>query len=493
MRAMGFVMSSMLGVACLAVPDEGLGRRPSIPVAAKTSGCSTDPRVTLGLVSEAVCTGADLFFREPFGGNGRTCATCHPASHNFTIDATFIATLPPGDPLFVAETVPALATLEVPALMRSFGLIRENLDGFGDLPNRFVMRSVPHVFAQSISITAELVPTDGTTRPPNERTGWGGDGAPNAGELRDFPTGAITQHYTQSLARVSGTDFVLATSSELDAIVAFLATIGRTNDMVIASVTLTDAGAEAGRIRFQDADARCNGCHRNAGARNGAGINRNFNTGVETARIATLDTLAIPHDGGFGVVPTSGGALGNGTFNTPPLVEAADTGPWFHTNGFGPQIEDAIAFYTTAAFAGSPSGNGVAIPLTALDIANIGRFLRVVNASMNCQLALARIAADIAIIGDQKNHERDLQQTLAALAGAEVADAITDLSGVVGLHASAQVSLLAAQVSLQCAATHASHVHRLGCAQDALAAVTVANASLGTGLTLTMGAGSLMF
>ncbi len=355
------------------------------------------------------------------------------------------------------------------------------------------MRSVPHVFAQSTSITAELVPTDGTTRPPNERTGWGGDGAPNAGELRDFQTGAITQHYPQSLARVSGVDFVLATPAELDAIVAFLATIGRTNDLVVASVSLTDAGAEAGRLRFQDADARCNGCHRNAGARNGAGINRNFNTGVETARILALDTLAIPHDGGFGVAPDLGGALGNGSFNTPPLVEAADTGPWFHTNAFGPQIEDAIAFYTTASFAGSPSGNGVAIPLSAADIANIGRFLRVVNAAMNCQLAIARITAAVAIIVDQKNHARDLQQSLADLALAEVGDALTDLSGVVGLHAAAQSDLLAAQVSLQCAATHASHVHRLDCAQEALSTVTAANASLGTGLTFTMGAGSLMF
>src|SRR5439155_1204409 len=85
-------------------------------------------------------------FRETFNGNGRTCGTCHPAENNFTIDPKFIATLPPNDPLFVAEFTPALAQhFEKPELMRKVGLILENLDGFDDLPNKFVMRGVPHI------------------------------------------------------------------------------------------------------------------------------------------------------------------------------------------------------------------------------------------------------------------------------------------------------------------------------------------------------------
>ena len=78
---------------------------------------------------------------ETFDGNGRTCATCHPPTNNFTIDPDFIASLPPDDPLFVAEFNPDLAELEDPQLMRQFGLILENLDGF-DRPG--VMRGVPH-------------------------------------------------------------------------------------------------------------------------------------------------------------------------------------------------------------------------------------------------------------------------------------------------------------------------------------------------------------
>lgn len=73
-----------------------------------------------------VIKGHDLFFKETFNGNGRTCGTCHREEHNLTIDAAFIATLPKDDPLFVAEFTPALAkNFEVPKLMREFGLILE--------------------------------------------------------------------------------------------------------------------------------------------------------------------------------------------------------------------------------------------------------------------------------------------------------------------------------------------------------------------------------
>ena len=84
--------------------------------------------------------GRRLFMDETFDGNGRTCATCHPPTNNFTIDPAFIAGLPDDDPLFVAEFDPALAQLEDPELMRRFGLILENLDGF-DQPG--VFRGVP--------------------------------------------------------------------------------------------------------------------------------------------------------------------------------------------------------------------------------------------------------------------------------------------------------------------------------------------------------------
>ena len=69
--------------------------------------------------------------------------------------SAFVADLPPDDPLFVAETNPDLAqNFENPLLMREFGLIVENQDGFDDLANDFNMRGIPHVLAQRTSIAS---------------------------------------------------------------------------------------------------------------------------------------------------------------------------------------------------------------------------------------------------------------------------------------------------------------------------------------------------
>src|SRR6185369_9775724 len=50
----------------------------SLTAQQRLDACSRDPRVTSGLVSAEICAGADIFFRETFGGNGRTCGSCHP-------------------------------------------------------------------------------------------------------------------------------------------------------------------------------------------------------------------------------------------------------------------------------------------------------------------------------------------------------------------------------------------------------------------------------
>ena len=85
-----------------------------------------------GLASKEVCAGAGIFFEETFGGNGRTCGTCHPAQNNFTIDVPFIAGLPESDPLFVFLQDPVnLGGLET-ASLKTRGVVLENVDGFDD-------------------------------------------------------------------------------------------------------------------------------------------------------------------------------------------------------------------------------------------------------------------------------------------------------------------------------------------------------------------------
>src|SRR5262249_51526168 len=160
-------------------------------------------------------------------GNGRACGTCHVESHNFTIDPAFIATLPATDPLFVAQNNGDLAAnFEKPDLMKKFGLILENVDGFGDnlkaLETRFTMRSVQSVLGLRLSTKApdpnffvDFTPNGNNPDPP-ERLGWGNDGPP----LRDFPIVAITQHATKTLNRKRGVDFRVPTDEELDALAA---------------------------------------------------------------------------------------------------------------------------------------------------------------------------------------------------------------------------------------------------------------------------------
>ena len=115
------------------------------PTASAQIGPIPNPTTPL---QQSITRGRASFFNETFNGNGRTCGTCHRENGNLTIDAEFIDDLPPNDPIFVAEFVPALANnFENPVLMRKLGLILENPDGFGNLASNFVMRGVPHTLA----------------------------------------------------------------------------------------------------------------------------------------------------------------------------------------------------------------------------------------------------------------------------------------------------------------------------------------------------------
>jgi cytochrome c peroxidase len=317
-----------------------------------------------------VARGAELFFNETFGGNGRTCGTCHRAENNLTIDPAFIATLPQSDPLFVAENNPALAPLENPDLLRKRGLIVENVDGFDDPTHKFVMRGVPHTL--SLSLTNGIA-NEFLGEPPDHRLGWSGDGAPGRGTLHEFAFGAIMQHFTKSLARRPGVDFRIPTEEELDALEAFQLFTGRqktTDFSFFDGIVPTDPHASNGSSLFFNVG--CNNCHTDL-----SGFpdfsNLNFNTGV-----ANL-TPELPTDDGFTVA-----GVGDGTFNLPPLAEAADTPPLFHNNSAA-TIEDAVAFYFSPTFNASPSGGGFFInqQLTPDQQGDVAAFLRVVNASAN--------------------------------------------------------------------------------------------------------------
>ena len=393
------------------------------------SGCKMAPPADRQ--SQLIAKGRDLFFNETFAGNGRTCGTCHPAENNFTIDPAFIATLPKDNPLFVAEFNPALKeNFENPALMREFGLIQENLDGFDDLKNKFVMRGVPHVLGLRTSVQS----------PAGPRTGWSGDGAPGDGSLRSFATGAVIQHFTKSLNRVPGVDFRLPTDEELDALEAFQLSLGRQQDLVLP-LRLKGTVPKRGQEIFLDNKlGKCNICHVNAGATANFGGrnlgNANFNTGVEDLpdQPARLTGRVVPRDDGFRTP-------GDGTFNIPPLVEAADSGPFFHNNAIE-TIEGAVAFYDGDSFNNSPAGlllkkadpRGVGIELDGTQIVAIAAFLRVINTLENIRQSMEALEASRAAAASEEKR-RNLDRAIH-----ETDDSIRVLEGG-GLHPDAVAQL----------------------------------------------------
>ena len=388
-------------------------------------------------LSQLVKLGEQLFFAETFKGNGRTCGTCHPAENNFTLDPKFIATLPPENPLFVAEFIDALNSsknggeiFEIPALMRQHALIVENVDGHDDLRSKFVTRGIPHTLALGIGLNPA---SDGTLNPPVQRTGWGGDGAPLSGSLRDFATGAVIQHFTLTLKREPGVDFILPTDEQLDALEAFQLSIGRQQELSlpISFKPHLDDVIAGQRIFLNDGTtdptvgaAKCNRCHQNAGA-NINGGNFNFNTGVEAFLRNKIGANPLrPPDGGFGTDKDGGfnnianpdGSFGNGTFNTTGLVEAADTPPFFH-NSIVNTIEEAVAFYNSTEFNESPAGavivqlTGGGIDLLDFEVEQVAAFLRVLNTLENIRSVIA--AANKALEVQRPDAKKVLEVAIA--------------------------------------------------------------------------------
>ncbi|MBE9559548.1 MAG: hypothetical protein IMF15_02100 [Proteobacteria bacterium] len=392
--------------------------------------------------------GRRIFFEETFKGNGRTCGTCHPEDNNFTIDVKFIASLPDDDPLFIAERPqpnPLSDNFEKPELMRKLGLILENTNGFDDLENGFTLRSVPHIFAMRVSLTppSELA-DDGTSGDdvimvPDERTGWSGDGSPSDGDtlhgtLRDFVNGAIKQHFTKTLNRQPGEDFRLPTEYEKDALEAFMLSLGRQQEFDdFENIKLKNAKAERGRLNYMGEGMAngvpCNACHFNGGANTDPSFdfppgisppafessNRSFAPRVEELLDQPGDVIygeTMPMDDGFG--------HGTNLFNVPSVIEAADTGPFFHANQMD-TVEGMIAFYTSQRHMRNGEVLAPIVGLNGSQLVNVAAFLRILNADENIRSAIQLL--DYA----NRSHKVKHKNINARLAKAQIKDAISVL------------------------------------------------------------------
>lgn len=476
----------------------------------RLAACEQDPRVIAGLVTSEICAGADIFFRETFAGNGRSCGSCHPVENNFTIDIPFIdalLALNPFDPLFVYEQEPELTELETDEL-KTLGLVRENVDGFNELDSKFVMRASQHTLSLATTITPD--PAHEGADMPLHRTGWSGDGAPGSGSLRDFLTGGITQHFPRDLSREAGVSFRLPTEQELDLTLDYQMSLGRMNELDLTRVKLTDPEANEGRLAFLDPQrGRCNVCHANAGANHlDTGRNRNLDTGTRKAPAsATIGAF----DGGFGglglaepnIDVVDAGFLngfGDGTFNTPPIIEAVDTPPFFHTNAFGNDIEGAVAFYVSSFFKESPAGRelearfGTPIQFPDSDIVKMGRLLRVLNAAFNLDLAKQRLDAARVLAGRFHDTRDDVQKRLMELAEVEIDDALQVLgAGGTPLHRVSRYRLQQAKTEIAAGLSAAGWSARQSRISSALMRVQNARDPLGSNITFQLGQGNLMY
>jgi hypothetical protein len=263
------------------------------------------------------------------------------------------------------------------------------------------------------------------------------------------------------MRRAPGADFRLPTDEELDALVAYQLALGRQEDFNLPSLELKSASAMRGKALFLDtgtlfgpARKNCNACHFNAGGTSGMsfdsrvpgfpdadGSPANFNiaAGTNVNETPLAFALMLPRDGGFGVLPTVFNSFGNTAdvppfgnlqleeFNSPPVVESADTAPFFHNHTVA-TLEEAVAFYGTQPFKNTIFTTLGALPIDISpdpndpEVQAIAAFLRVLNALENI-----RSAINVAERGRAMQTTADARE-LAALAFAEATDAVEVLS-----------------------------------------------------------------
>ena len=213
------------------------------------------------------------------------------------------------------------------------------------------------------------------------------------------------------------------------------------------------------------------------------------------------------HSAGLSADPNVGdkNAFGNGTFNTPSLIEAADTAPFFHDaieiNSKGViNIDNAVTFYANVAFTSSVAARqleerfGTPLVLSAEDSGKIARFLRVLNAVLNVDIATQRLDA-ASTLADQLGDERaDVQLKLLELSRVEVDDALDDLNaGGSAIYPVAVEGIQAARVAIEAGLAAGSAGDRQNAIDDARASMRSIRGEFGTHVDFQLGEGNLMY
>jgi hypothetical protein len=376
--------------------------------------------------------GRVLFTQETFGGNGRTCATCHVLALNGALPPSNVAqrfgTLSTTfDPLFIAEPNMNLNTLTLgtsvsfnvndiltgtaggatakvkvraklsgtqylvhggiaPALTagtnvtngtataKVVSIVKGDLDGL-ESPQKMRSPSVSASFPQGRGLILENI--DGFDKAPVFRKSphiqnlkfTGPFGFSNDIQtLEEFAVGAVKQHFTRSVARRVNTDFRLPTGEEQRLLKVFM----RSLDSVPGSGLFSKFAL--GNFARTSAQNRgrdlfvSQGCNR---CHFGAVLaGGSFQTGINNQPIDG------PAPGGDGLPMDSAppGGPTNRAISVPGLFNVKNNAPFFH-EASRVNVLDAVNFYLSPAFQASPEGPVFPFNFDAAGAADITSFL----------------------------------------------------------------------------------------------------------------------
>jgi len=199
-------------------------------------------------------------------------------------------------------------------------------------------------------------------------------------------------------------------------------------------------------------------------------------------------------------------AFGDGTFSPPPLIEAADTAPFFHNafrflTRFPDDIDEAVNFYRLPndSFGKSQGGKflearfGSPLVLDGTDAAHIARFLRALNGAFNLDIAKQRLDATKTLVGRFGDSGADIQRRLMELAVVEVDDALEVLPQDGDLYPGVRERLVEAKNEVAQGLSATTSGQRQTRITNALARIATGRAQFGTNITFQLGQGNLMF
>jgi hypothetical protein len=380
--------------------------------------------------------GRQIFAQETFGGNGRTCSTCHVLELNAglppaNVKQRFSALGTTFDPLFISERNMNLNTLTVSAAVgfaegalltgtaggatarvkvrarlsstrflvhggidpllttgsaitdgtstaNVVSIVKGDLDGLEDV-DKMRSPSVSPSFPDGRALILENI--DGFGLAPVFRKSphlqnlkfTGPFGFNNdVHSLEEFSVQAVRQHFPRSLQRREGIDFRLPTPEEQRLLKVFL----RTLDLLPGRPLSEQLEAfRLGHFARTAAQRRGRTLFENSdctGCHGGATL-----SGGQRATGINAQPINGPAPGGDGLPMDSSppGGTTNRPIGAPMLFNVKNNAPFFHENS-NLTLEDAVTFYTTDAFRNSPESENFGFNFTPEQVSDVAAFLR---------------------------------------------------------------------------------------------------------------------